>query len=122
MTDSLLWNIAETARQLGGMTPRTVWRLIAAEKLVPVRIGRRTFVEVQSVTALVESLRMQNNRGDNPAGAAVREGTCRDTAEEIKTGSTSGRTCRTGGRHSQMDAAVRLAAALELPSRMTRRA
>lgn len=40
MSDALLWDLAEAARQLGGVSPRTVRRLIASGALPAVRIGR----------------------------------------------------------------------------------
>jgi hypothetical protein len=123
MTDTLLWDIPETARQLGGMTPRSVWRLIAADKLVVVRIGRRTFVDPDSARMLIDSLKNKMTRSDNPPGAAVLEkSTCRErNSNGTRTGSTGGRTRGTGGARSPTKAAVRLAAVLGSLSPRTRK-
>jgi len=46
MTDPLLWDLSETARQLGGVSTRTVQRLIGAGEINARRVGRRLMVRV----------------------------------------------------------------------------
>jgi hypothetical protein len=47
--DVLLWDVAETCRQLGGISRRTLERM----DLKPVKIGRRTFYKPEDVRAVV---------------------------------------------------------------------
>jgi hypothetical protein len=118
VTETLLWSVDETARQLGGISPRLVKRLLAEGKLTPVRIGRRRLIDPSSARALVAN----NAFGDNPPGVAVLEqSTCQyDRQGGNKAGSSSGRTRRTGGHLSRQQAADDLGAVLALPLRMTR--
>lgn len=51
--DPLLWNLDEVARQLGGVSPRTVRRLIERDELPKVRVGRRLLVPSAAVHAYV---------------------------------------------------------------------
>lgn len=46
--DVLLWDVAETCRQLGGISRRTLERM---EDLAPIKFGRRTFYEPADVRA-----------------------------------------------------------------------
>ena len=41
MADELLWSLEEAARQLGGVSTRTVRRLIDSGDLTAVKVGRR---------------------------------------------------------------------------------
>ena len=45
----LLWNLEEAARQLGGVSPRTVRRLLERGELPTVRIGTRLLIPAESV-------------------------------------------------------------------------
>jgi excisionase family DNA binding protein len=49
----LLWNLEETARQLGGIHPKTVRTLIARGELPSVRIGRRILVSPEAVATWI---------------------------------------------------------------------
>ena len=49
MTDTLLWNLDEAARQLGGLSIRTVRRLIERGELPVVRIGRAVRVPADAI-------------------------------------------------------------------------
>ena len=49
MTDTLLWSLEEAARQLGGVSTRTVRRLLEAGEIEPRRVGRRLLVCAASV-------------------------------------------------------------------------
>ena len=47
--DVLLWDVAETCRQLGGISRRTLERM----ELKPIKLGRRTFYRPEEVKAEV---------------------------------------------------------------------
>ena len=49
MTDALLWDLEETARQLGNVSSRTVLRMIARGEIASKIVGRRRMVVSQSV-------------------------------------------------------------------------
>ena len=108
--DPLLWNLEETARQLGGVSVRTVRRLINSGAIEAQRVGRRVMVKVASVRALVDQ---DNGAAHNCscAGKAVRqeESTGRESANVTKTASSLAPTRRTGGRASRTAAAEQLA-------------
>ena len=111
MTETLLWDLAETARQLGGVSPRTVRRLIDQGVIARVRIGRRVLVRAASVR---EHLDRASTPSDNPhrAGPDVREpSTCRIDAA----------TARSGGSVTPMQAANELAALLGLKTERRRK-
>jgi len=115
MTDTLLVDLVESARQLGSVSTRTVRRLIDAESLRTVRVGSRLMVTMESLLAYVDR---GNSDSDNPArvGPDVREtDTCRN-ASKTKTGFTSGATPSAGGCRIQTPAASALDALLERPS------
>ena len=117
MTDTLLWSLDETARQLGGISIRTVRRMLKRGDLKPVRIGRSLRVCANSVHSFVDRSR---TKSDNPCGVAVLgENTCHEKRSETKTESTSGRTHRTGGQRSRTAAADQLGALLAFPSQTT---
>ena len=101
------------------VSPRTVRRLLDAGQLSAVRIGRAVRVRAADVCALVDRA---SPPSDNPPGVAVPENdTCHENRNDRKTGSTSGRTRRTGGPVTQPNAGAQLAAVLGFPSPTTRR-
>jgi excisionase family DNA binding protein len=51
----LLWSIEETARQMGGVSVRTVRRMIERGELPAVRVGRRVTIPAEAVRAWVEN-------------------------------------------------------------------
>ncbi|HYN77272.1 MAG TPA: helix-turn-helix domain-containing protein [Lamprocystis sp. (in: g-proteobacteria)] len=53
MTDPLLVDLAECARQLGQISTRTVRRLIDANSIRSVRVGRRLMVTMESLREYV---------------------------------------------------------------------
>jgi len=119
MTDTLLWDLTETARQLGGVSTRTVRRLIDAGDIVPKRVGRRLLVRAASVLAYLDR---DMTHAHNPmcagpdARSTLEERTCQDSARrETKTGYSGGRTRLTGGHRTPRQAASELAAVLALP-------
>jgi len=122
MTDPLLWDLSETARQLGGVSTRTVQRLIGAGEINARRVGRRLMVRVDSVRAYLDQ-EMLDKHNSGCAGKAVlkREGgsTCRESASETRMASSPGRTRRSGGRALRTDAADQLAVLLEFDKKKT---
>ena len=51
----LLWSLDETARQLGGVSIRTVRRMVERGEIISVRVGRLVKIQVESVLAYVAS-------------------------------------------------------------------
>ena len=86
MTETLLWDLAETARQLGGVSERTVRRLIDAGAIARVRIGRRVLVLADSVKAHLDRAAADSDN-HHRAGPDVREkSTCRIDARKVRFG------------------------------------
>lgn len=118
----LLWPLAEAARQLGGVHPRTVRRLIQSGALVGVKVGARLLVSSVSVRAYIDhlspfcaklcALKLETGRGTP----------CQDAVSEIPTAYTAAPIRRSGGSRTATDAAAQLAAVLAFPSRKTPRA
>ncbi|MCG6862921.1 MAG: helix-turn-helix domain-containing protein [Chromatiaceae bacterium] len=117
MTDTLLWSLEEAARQLGGISTRTVRRLLEAGEIEPRRVGRRLLVCAASVRIYVDR---SGPAGQNSgrAGRDVREeSTCLESAKRgTRMVSIGGRIRRTGGRRTRTQAAEELAKVLELPT------
>ena len=113
MNETLLWDLEETARQLGGVSTRTVRRLVQQREIAGVRVRSRVMVSPESVRAY---LAQQITGSDNPAraGRDVRErSTCRKSARHgTWTVSTGERTRPTGGRPTWTRAARELDALL----------
>ena len=88
--DPILWNLEETARQLGNVSVRTVQRLIVAKKLPVVKIGNSPKVPAAVVRAWVDA---KKEKADNP-GCEL----------DVRTGGTTchldGLTARSGGYRS----------------------
>ena len=117
MSGQLLYSLEDAARQLGGVSTRTVRRLIDRGDLAACRVGRRLMVVADSVESYVDDA-MSPAHNCNRAVKDVREvSTCR---RSVKRGtgmvSIGGKTRRTGGPVSPMQAAKELAAVLELPT------
>jgi hypothetical protein len=108
MTNSLLWSIAETGRQLGGISDSTIRRMASRGDLRPVKVGSRLMIAVDSVRAWVD-----NSLG---AGPAHMRKTCQ---EKTETGFTSGQTRLTGGPPTPTPAASALDALLAKPTEKT---
>jgi excisionase family DNA binding protein len=101
MTDTLLWDLAEAARQLGGVSTRTVRRLIERGEFQGKKVGARLMVRSESVRSYLDA---GMTLGDNPccAGPDVRETSiCGSANNEIRTDCSNGRIRRTGGRHTR---------------------
>lgn len=108
--DELLWTIDETSRRLGGVSPRTVRRMIDRGELPAVRIGRRVMIPVEDVR---DWLARQKD-GGGPA-KRNREGAWHENKTGM--GSTGAATRRTGGLRTPTQAAADLAAVLEHPTK-----
>ena len=117
MTTTLLWTLQEAARQLGGLSIRTVRRMQQRGDLPAVRIGRRVMVPVEAARAWVEDnvILAQNLEC---AGSDVRKEdcTCR-SAKPTEMASINEAIRRTGGPATRMQAAVELGAQLGKPIR-----
>ncbi len=61
MTDPLLVDLAECARQLGQISTRTVRRLIDANSIRSVRVGRRLMVTMESLREYVNHKNVDRN-------------------------------------------------------------
>ncbi|WP_363168551.1 helix-turn-helix domain-containing protein [uncultured Lamprocystis sp.] len=64
MTDPLLVDLAECARQLGQVSTRTVRRLIDANSIRSVRVGRRLMVTMESLREYVNHENANRNTPD----------------------------------------------------------
>jgi excisionase family DNA binding protein len=130
MTTPLLWSLEETARQLGGVSTRTVRRLLERGDLPAVRIGRRVTVPAEAVRHFITQS-IPAGHMEPPAAAAhnlqcagpdVRKGvgTCRKESA-ITTVFTGAAIRRSGGPATPTQAARELAAVLEQPTEGKRR-
>jgi hypothetical protein len=81
MPDALLWSLEEAARQLGGISTKTVRRLAQQGAFPLVKLGRRAMIPVLAATAWV------NN--NHPARPTQEERTCHSTNAAASTGSAS---------------------------------
>lgn len=109
----LLWNLEEAARQLGGVSARTVRRLLERGELPTVRIGTRLLIPAESVRDWIN--RQTVTYAEQGVGRLARgSGSCPN--EKTKTASTSAGTPRTGGPATPTQAARELAAVLKLPT------
>ena len=86
MPETLLWSIAETARQLGGVSKRTIERMIEDGELSVIRIRKLRMIEADVVRRWLSA---QNDH----ARARMEERPCQ---EKTVTASTSNRGRRTG--------------------------
>jgi excisionase family DNA binding protein len=110
-SEPLLWDLSETARQLGGISTRTVRRMLDRGELTAHRLGRRLMIRADSVRGYLD-LCTPSLHNSGHAGKAVlplEDSTCRKSVNAIKTGSSPARIRRTGGRATRMEAANRLA-------------
>jgi excisionase family DNA binding protein len=62
VTEILLWSIDETARQMGGLSTRTIRRLIDRGEIPSVKIGRSLRIPAQAVHDWIED---QTREGHN---------------------------------------------------------
>lgn len=95
----LLWSLEETAKQLGGVSVRTIRRMLEQRKLLPVRVQGRVCVEVDSVNAYVASQTQQAHNSDCVGSVAWKgNDPCYENAKAH----------RTGGQTTPMQAAKEL--------------
>ena len=122
MSQALLWNLEEAARQLGDVSTRTVRRMLERGDLPTVRIGRSVRIPAEAVRTWVDRNMTIPHNGIS-AGPAMRKGesTCRESAPGSGMDSTGGRARHTGGSVSPIRAAEELAAVLELPTAKKRK-
>ena len=59
---ALLWSFGKTARKLGGVSTRTVLRLVDDGELVSVYVGRRRMITAASAFALIQR-QLKSNEG-----------------------------------------------------------
>ena len=117
-SDTLLWSLQEAARQLGGVSTRSVRRMIDAGELPAVSVRRSIKIPVAAVLEWVER-NMSYTHNHPCAGPSVlkEKSTChRSVKTETRTVSTGVRTRHTGGPVTVTQAAKELAAVLELPA------
>ena len=81
MSDALLWSLEEAARQLGGISTKTVRRLAQQGAFPIVKLGRRAMIPVLAATAWVN-----NNQHARPAQEITK---CPSINEVKPTGWTS---------------------------------
>ncbi|WP_223212120.1 helix-turn-helix domain-containing protein [Thiolapillus brandeum] len=114
MSGQLLYSLEDAAEQLGGISTRTVRRLIDRGQLSTCKVGRRLMVVAESVRNYVDG-NMQPAHNQPCAGKVVQEeSTCQESVNAIRTGYSPARTRHIGGRASRMNAANQLAEALAL--------
>ncbi|WP_366929579.1 helix-turn-helix domain-containing protein [uncultured Thiohalocapsa sp.] len=119
--DPLLWSLDEAARQLGGVSVRTVQRLIQRRELPAVSVGRRRLVRPADVRALIARSSTPSATLSDDNASESTEQQCPEEASKTATGSFAARTRRTGGSRSRTDAAAQLAAVLGFPTPKTRK-
>ena len=109
MPDTLLWSISETARQLGGVSVRTVQRMLEKGELPTVSVRGCRKVPSEAVRAWVAKQLSQVHTLS--AGLGVEDTTCH----------TDEKTPRTGGSATATQAARKLAKVLSLPATRRRK-
>ena len=122
MTESLLLTFTAAGQVLGGVSKRTVQRMVSDGELQRARVRGRVFVTRASVMAYVQrQAPPPHNRGAGTGAPGPMEvQTCRDDEGTTSTGSIKGRARPTGGRATQTDAAAMLAARLGLSGQKIR--
>ena len=98
MSDALLWSLEEAARQLGGISTKTVRRLAQQGAFPIVKLGRRAMIPVLAATAWVN-----NNQHARPAQETE---TCHSTNAGPSIGSASrSQTARSYGKLLKLETA-----------------
>ena len=109
MSDALLWDLEETAHQLGNVSARTVLRMIARGEIATKKVGRRRMVVSRSVRDWLDG-EMQPTHTVSSVGRDVRgANVCQKHANEKMTASTADPIHRTGGPATSMRVARELA-------------
>ncbi|MVF23734.1 DNA-binding protein [Methylocaldum sp. BRCS4] len=115
-TPLLLWSLEQAGEALGGISARTVRRLIQAGELPAIKIRSLTKLRPADVEAYIVRCAGQavpTTTGDDTCQSASNE-------NETRMGSSSGRIRRTGGRPGQTPAAERFGALLKFDAKMIR--
>jgi len=92
MSDALLWNLDEAARQLGGISTKTVRRLAQQGAFPLVKVGRRALIPALAVTNWVNH--------NQPARPAQETPKCHFSNAETSGGSASRR--QTGEKYGKL--------------------
>jgi len=120
MADALLWDLEETAHQLGDVSTRTVLRMIERQEIIAKKVGRRRMVIAASVRSWLDD-GIHDTHTVPSAGPDVRgETTCQKRVRP-KTAFMKERTRRTGGHRTSTGAAKELAEVLARPIAKKRR-
>lgn len=109
MADALLWDLEETAHQLGNVSARTVLRMIARGEIATKKVGRRRMVISQSVRDWLEGDIRPAHTGECVGRDVRGVNVCRKHANERMTASTAELIHRTGGPATSMRVARELA-------------
>jgi excisionase family DNA binding protein len=113
MPEQILWSLDETARQLGGLSTRTVRRMVDSGELPMVKVGRTVRIPAADVHQWVaHNMRPAHNQ--NRVGSGVR-------SKEVNACRTVVREVRFGGCRTSNQAARELGDLLELPIARKRR-
>jgi len=122
-SDVLLWDLAETARQLGGVSRRSVYRRIEAGDIETRKVGRRKLVVAASVRRYLglDDFETAVDNGARVRGAGIQREVepWHEERNATKTESIGGRTRRFGGQHGRTKAADQLAGLLGVASTKT---
>ncbi len=68
-----LYPVDEAAELLGGITERSVWNLVATNKILSVHVGRRRMIPAEAIESYVQSLiaAAQSDAADTPELASA---------------------------------------------------
>lgn len=105
MTDTLLWSLEETARQLGGISTRTVRRMIESGELSAVKIRRSLKIIPDSVKSCIDNNTTFSDTDSCMSGGRQPKGK--------RKWHTNEKTHRTGGSLSEIRAEKEFNALLE---------
>jgi len=97
MADALLWDLKETAHQLGNVSTRTVQRLVARGDIATKKVGRRRMVIAASVIAWLDGDMPTTHTGKRVGRDVRGVKACQKHAGKKGTASTAARTRQTTG-------------------------
>ena len=113
MPEQILWSLDETARQLGGLSTRTVRRMVDCGELPMVKVGRTVRIPAADVHQWVAN-NMRPAHNQNRAGSGVR-------SKEVNACRTDVKIVRLVGVDTSTQAAKELGNLLERPIARKRR-
>ena len=108
MSTPLLWDLKETAHQLGNVSTRTVQRLVARGEIATKRVGRRRMVIAASVQAWLDGDMPTAHTGKRVGRDVRGVKACQKHAGKKGTASTAALTRQTTGPVTSMRAAREL--------------